>query len=203
MAAFSEVLAGTPNGRLHKNLVEKKLAVNVSPWNFDLAERGYIMFMAELSKTQNLQEARKVLLAELEGLQQNPVTEEELKRAKAGLLSEIDKAINDPQKLAVHMSESIANGDWRLFFLQRDRIENLKATDLQAVGLNFFKESNRTLGQFIPTATPDRIKMPEAVDVAKLVADYKGKAAATEGEVFDSAPPTLKSARKDWHWPMA
>ena len=154
MAALSEVLAGTPNGRLHKNLVEKKLAVNVSPWNFDLAERGYIMFMAELSKTQNLQEARKVLLAELEGLQQNPVTEEELKRAKAGLLSEIDKAINDPQKLAVQMSESIANGDWRLFFLQRDRIENLKATDLQAVGLNFFKESNRTLGQFIPTATP-------------------------------------------------
>jgi zinc protease len=192
MAALSEVLAGTPNGRLHKNLVEKKLAVNVSPWNFDLAERGYIMFMAELSKTQNLQEARKVLLAELEGLQQNPVTEEELKRAKAGLLSEIDKTINDPQKLAVQMSESIANGDWRLFFLQRDRIENLKATDLQAVGLNFFKESNRTLGQFIPTATPDRIKMPEAVDVAKLVADYKGKAAATEGEVFDISPANIE-----------
>ena len=150
------------------------------------------MFMAELSKTQNLQEARKVLLAELEGLQQNPVTEEELKRAKAGLLSEIDKTINDPQKLAVQMSESIANGDWRLFFLQRDRIENLKATDLQAVGLNFFKESNRTLGQFIPTATPDRIKMPEAVDVAKLVADYKGKAAATEGEVFDISPANIE-----------
>ena len=150
------------------------------------------MFMAELSKTQNLQEARKVLLAELEGLQQNPVTEEELKRAKAGLLSEIDKTINDPQKLAIQMSESIANGDWRLFFLQRDWIENLKASDLQAVGLNFFKESNRTLGQFIPTATPDRIKMPGAVDVAKLVADYKGKASATEGEVFDISPANIE-----------
>jgi zinc protease len=63
---------------------------------------------------------------------------------------------------------------------------------LQAVGLNFFKESNRTLGQFIPTATPDRIKMPGAVDVAKLVADYKGKASATEGEVFDISPANIE-----------
>jgi len=189
---LSEVLGGTPNGRLHKNMVEKKLAVNVSPWNFELAERGYVLFMAELSKTQNLTEARKVLLEELEGLQKRPFTEEELKRAKASLLSDIDKTINDPQKLAVQLSESIANGDWRLFFLQRDRIENLKLADLQTVAANYFKESNRTLGQFVPTATPDRSKLPDAVDVAKLVADYKGKAAASEGEVFDISPANIE-----------
>jgi zinc protease len=192
MTALSEVLAGTPNGRLHKKLVEKKLAVNVNPWNFDLAERGYVVFMAELNKTQSLSEARKVLLQELEGLQKNPVTEAELKRAKASLLSEIDKTINDPQKLAIQLSESIANGDWRLFFLQRDRIENLKASDLQNVGLSYFKESNRTLGQFIPTNSPDRSKIPEAVDVAKLVADYIGKDAASEGEVFDISPANIE-----------
>ena len=192
MAALSDVLAGTPNGRLHKKLVENKLAVNVNPWGFDLAERGYLVVMAELNKTQSLAEARKVLLEEIEGLQKNPVTEVELKRAKASLLSEIDKTINNPQKLAIQLSESIANGDWRLFFLHRDRIENLKISDLQNVGLNYFKESNRTLGQFIPTATPDRSKLPEAIDVAKLVADYKGKAAASEGEVFDTSPANIE-----------
>jgi zinc protease len=185
MAALSDVLAGTPNGRLHKNLVEKKLAVNINPWNFDLAERGYVVFMAELNKTQSLAEARKVILQEIEGLQKKPVTEQELKRAKASLLSDIEKTINDPQKLAIQLSESIANGDWRLFFLHRDRIEALKTSDLQNAGLNYFKESNRTLGQFIPTNTPDRSKLPDAVDVPKLVADYKGKASASEGEVFD------------------
>ena len=192
MAALSEILSGTPNGRLHKNMVEKKLAVNVNPWNFELAERGYVVFMAELSKAQNLNEARKVLLEELEGLQKKPVTEEELKRAKASLSSDIDKTINDPQKLAVQLSESIANGEWRLFFLQRDRIENLKLADLQSVAANYFKESNRTLGQFIPTATPDRSKLPAAVDVAKLVADYKGKTAASEGEIFDISPANIE-----------
>ena len=192
MAALSEVLSGTPNGRLHKSLVEQKLAVNVNPWNFDLAERGYVVFMAELSKTQSLSDARKVMLSELEGVAQKPITEEELKRAKASLLSDIDKTLNDPQKLAIQLSESIANGDWRLFFLQRDRIENLNVNDLQAVALNYFKLSNRTLGQFIPTATPDRIQLPEAVDVAKLVANYKGKAAVSEGEVFDISPANIE-----------
>ena len=192
MAALIEVLAGTPNGRLHKSLVEKKLASNVNPWGFDLAERGYLVVMAELSKTQSLAEARKVLVEELEGLQKNPVTEEELKRAKASLLSEIDKIINNPQRLAVQLSESIANGDWRLFFLHRDRIENLTVADLQKVGLNYFKESNRTLGQFVPTSAPDRSNLPEPVDVAKLLSDYKGKIAATEGEVFDISPANIE-----------
>ena len=192
LAALFEVLADTPNGRLHKSLVEKKLAVSVNAMNFDLAERGYVVLMAELSKTQSLNNARKALLSELEGIAQKPITEAELKRAKASLLSAIDKTINDPQMLAVQLSESIANGDWRLFFLQRDRIENLTVPQLQAAALNYFKASNRTLGQFIPTNTPDRVKVPETVDVAKLVADYKGKTAASEGEVFDVAPANIE-----------
>ena len=192
MAALSEVLAATPNGRLHKNLVEKKLAVSIMNLNLGLAEGGYVLFFAELNKTQSLQQARLALLQELEGLRANPVTEEELKRAKASLLSDIDSIINNPQQLAIQLSESIAKGDWRLFFLQRDRIENLKLADLQTVGLNYFKESNRTLGQFIPITTPDRSKLPAALDVAKLVADYKGKAAPSEGEVFDISPANIE-----------
>ena len=48
------------------------------------------------------------------------------------------------------------------------------------------------MGQFIPTPVPDRSKLPEAVDVAKLVADYKGRAAASEGEVFDISPANIE-----------
>jgi zinc protease len=192
LAALYEVLADTPNGRLHKSLVEKKLAVSVNAMNFDLAERGYVVLMAELSKTQSLSNVRKALIHELEGIAQKPITESELKRAKASLLSAIDKTINNPQLLAVQLSESIANGDWRLFFLQRDRIENLTVAQLQSVALNYFKATNRTLGQFIPTTSPNRVKPPDSVEVAKLVADYKGKTATTEGEVFDVSPANIE-----------
>lgn len=50
MEALAEILADTPNGRLHKELVEKNKAVSIAPWNFSLTEPGYIVFMAELGK---------------------------------------------------------------------------------------------------------------------------------------------------------
>jgi zinc protease len=191
MAAVAEIMAGTPNGRLHKRLVEAKKAVSISPWNFELAEPGYILFMAELNKSQSATEARKVLQDALENLRRSPITEIELKRAKATLLADIDKTLNDPQRLGIQLSESIASGDWRLFFLNRDRVEALTVADVQRVAENYFKESNRTFGQFVPTQAPDRVTPPPAVDVAKLVDGYKGRAAVAEGEAFDISPAKI------------
>ena len=192
MAALSEILAGTPNGRLHKTLVQGKKAVSVSPWNFELAETSYVLFMAELNTTQKLADARKGLLDVLETVGRSPITELELRRAKAALLSDIDKTLNDPEKLAVQLSESMANGDWRLFFLSRDRIEALTTSDVQRVAQNYFKESNRTFGQFVPTAKPDRITAPTPVNVAELVQGYTGRAAVSAGENFDVTPAAIE-----------
>ena len=192
MAALSEILAGTPNGRLHKTLVQGKKAVSVSPWNFELAETSYVLFMAELNTTQKLADARKGLLDVLENVGRSPITELELRRAKAALLSDIDKTLNDPEKLAVQLSESMANGDWRLFFLSRDRIEALTTSDVQRVAQNYFKESNRTVGQFVPTAKPDRITAPTPVNVAELVQGYTGRAAVSAGENFDVTPAAIE-----------
>ncbi len=192
MAALSEILAGTPNGRLHKTLVQGKKAVSVSPWNFELAETSYVLFMAELNTTQKLADARKGLLDVLENVGRSPITELELRRAKAALLSDIDKTLNDPEKLAVQLSESMANGDWRLFFLSRDRIEALTTSDVQRVAQNYFKESNRTFGQFVTTAKPDRITAPTPVNVAELVQGYTGRAAVSAGENFDVTPAAIE-----------
>ena len=192
IAALCEILAGTPNGRLHKRLVEGKKAVSVGPWNFELAESSYVLFMTELSPDHKLSDVRKGMIEQLENIAKNPITETELRRAKAALLSGIEKTINDPEKLAVQLSESMANGDWRLFFLSRDRIEALTVKDVQLVAQNYFKASNRTYGQFVPTKSPDRITLPAPVDVAQLVENYKGRAAVSEGENFDVRPAEIE-----------
>jgi zinc protease len=191
LAALNEVLTSTPNGRLHKLLVEGKKAVGVEGWPFMLAEPGYIVFWVQLDKKQSIAEARKSLLAALENIAKQPITKAELKRAKASLLNDYDKTINDPQRLGVELSESIAMGDWRLFFIGRDAIEKLTAADLQRVALNYLKESNRTLGQFVPTDKPDRVVMPDTPDVAKLVEGYTGRTAVAEGEAFDPSPANI------------
>ncbi len=193
LAALGEIMAATPTGRLHKSLVEAKKAVGVEHWSFDLAEPGYTMFWAELDKQQSLPEARRLLQEGLENLRAQPVSAVELKQAQASLLAGIDKTINDPQRLAVQMSESIAQGDWRLFFLQRDRIEALTPADVQRVAENYFKPSNRTYGQFVPVAEPDRSVIPATPDVAALVAQYQGRAAVAAGEAFDATPQNIEA----------
>ena len=49
-----------------------------------------------------------------------PITDAEVDRVRAKALRQFDETFNDPQQLGVAISESIAIGDWRLFFLQRD-----------------------------------------------------------------------------------
>ena len=66
------------------------------------------------------------------------------------------------------MSESIALGDWRLLFLQRDRIRNVKVADVQQAAAHYLKAANRTLGQFIPTDKPDRAPLAKAPVIKAL-----------------------------------
>ncbi|MES2316251.1 MAG: pitrilysin family protein [Pseudomonadota bacterium] len=192
IAVLGEVLSSSPNGRLHKSMVEGKKAVSVSNWPFALAEPGYIVFFAELSKAQSVDEARKIMLDHIEGMKKRPVTAEELGRAKASLLNDIDKTINDPQALGTELSESIAMGDWRLFFLNRDRIEAMTLADVQKAAENYFKETNRTFARFLPMKESDRTVTPATPDVAKLVANYQGQAAVAEGEAFDVSPANIE-----------
>lgn len=117
MAVLSRALGDPKHGRLYRNMVDRKLAVGVQSMNFALAEPGYVMFMAQLSKDQKVADARQALIDTVEGLARAPVTEQELKLAKTSILNEIDKTLNDPQRLCVAMSDYIAQGDWRLFFL--------------------------------------------------------------------------------------
>ncbi|HYX41569.1 MAG TPA: pitrilysin family protein, partial [Pyrinomonadaceae bacterium] len=93
----------------------------------------------------------------------------------------------------------IAAGDWRLFFLHRDRIRKITPEDVARVAANYFKPSNRTLGLFIPTPKPDRAEIPPTPDVVAMLRDYKGDATVAAGEAFDPSPANIESrtARTD------
>jgi zinc protease len=191
LQAFGDILGNAPNGRLHKRLVETKQAVNVMNISFQLAEPGYSLFLAKLGKDQDIAPVKKTLIETVEGFAKDKVTEEELKRAKTNLLNEFEKTMNDPEAFCVEMSEAIAMGDWRLFFLNRDRVEALKVEDVQRVAENYFKEDNRSFGQFLPVEKTERAQIPATPNVQDLVANYKGKTAVVAGETFDPSPANI------------
>ena len=61
-----------------------------------------------------------------------------------------------------------------MLFLERDRIAKVTPDDVLRVAQTYLKESNRTLGEFIPTKTPDRAVIPPTPDITASFKDFKG-----------------------------
>jgi len=185
------VLGDTPSGRLHKALVDSQLAAGTFGYTFDMHDPGVVMFGAQLPPGADRDKATAVLLKTLESLKTQPITSEELERARIKWLQSWELTYANAEKLGVALSESIAAGDWRLFFLARDRVRDAKLEDVQRVAQSYLVESNRTLGSYVPTAQPLRSPAPQNVDVAPMVQDYRGNPNFVEAEAFDPSPANL------------
>jgi zinc protease len=191
--ALLQIMTEQPAGRLHKALVESKKAAGVFGFPFIFGEPSLFLVGAQLRQEQSLDEARDIMLKVLEDIAKTPVTKDEVERAKTNLLKEIELKMNSVEDVGLEMSEWIGYGDWRLMFVTRDRIRKLTAEEVQRVAANYLKQSNRTLGQFIPTQKPERSEIPANPDVLALVKDYKGDAKVAEGEAFEPTPANIES----------
>ncbi len=185
------VLGDTPSGRLHKRLTEKQLAAETFAFSQGLAEPGFALFGVQLAPGQDPEPARAEMFATLESLAREPVTAEELARAKSKWLKGWEQAFSNPETVGISLSESIAMGDWRLFFLLRDRVRDVALADVQRVAEQRLLASNRTLGTYLPTDKPQRAPVPAKVDVAQSLKEFKPQAAANKVEIFDSTPANI------------
>jgi len=188
---LATTILGGPSLRLHRALVETGLAAEGDGGAFSLAEPGFALFSATLKSDQKPDAARDALLATVEGVRAQPFTQEELDRARNQWLRDFERLTADPERVGIELSEFVALGDWRLAYWRRDGIRNAKLADVQRVAEQYFVSSNRTFGQFVPTATPERAPAPVRVDVASELKDYKGDAAVAAGESFDPSPANI------------
>ena len=198
LEVLSQTLSDAPSGRLYKALVESKKASSVFGFNFELKEPGFGLFGAEVRKENSIAEAQDILTKTIETIVANPPTKEEVDRAKTGILKNIELTLNSSDRVGLSMSEYIAQGDWRLFFLYRDRIRQVTPADVGRVAANYFKPANRTLGIFIPTEKPERAEIPQVkeTELAAMLKDFKGDALMAKGEVFDPSPSNIESRVK-------
>jgi len=188
---LGDVLTLAPSGRLYKALVDTKLASSVESWGSPSKDPGVLTLWAVIPEGAAVAPVRDAMLATIANVAKEPITEAEVARVRAKNAKWFDDTINNPQAFGVAISESIALGDWRLFFIARDQARNVTAADVQRVALEYFKRSNVTIGEFVPDAKPDRAPAPAPVDVAAMVKGYKGDTAVAAGEVFDPSPANL------------
>ncbi|WP_026809864.1 M16 family metallopeptidase [Arenibacter latericius] len=185
MAIVENVLTDQPSGRLYKNLIETQKASSL--WSFSpfTKEPGFLYINVDVPSTKNMEQAESELKDTMDGLKTNPITQEELDRAKANLLKRIDQISRNSSYLGTYMSEFIGAGDWRLAFIHRDRIEAMTLEQVNSAATKYLIPTNRTIGRFIPTKQPERVTIEHTKDLDALVANYKGKEDMGKGEAFD------------------
>ncbi len=189
---LAQVLGDTPGGRLHKALVEQRLAAGAFGFALPLAEPGVMLVGAQLAPDQDIDRARAAMAALLDGIAQQPITAEELERARRQWLNSWEQGFADPEVVGVALSEAIALGDWRLYFLQRDQVRRVTLADIQRVAVERLRPDNRTVGLYRPVTDPQRAPAPARVDVAALLRDFKGDADVAQAEVFEATPANLE-----------
>ena len=193
LSVLADILGNTPGGRLHKALVETKIAAGAGASGESLREPGLLSVYAVLPKTGDAANAQAELLKQVEQLRERPITQAEVDEAKQRIGNAYDLYLTDVNAVAMGLAEFQSAGDWRLLFTSRDAVEKVTAEDVNRVAAAYLRSSNRTLGRFIPTDARDRVTIPAAPAVATLVDGYTGRAVVAAGENFDPSPQNIQA----------
>ncbi len=190
---LEHVLTSSPSGRLYKALVETKRASSLSGSAYALHDPGIIRFVAEVGTGNDPRDVLTALLEINETIGTEGVTEEEVERAKRYWMKNWEMSLADSSRLAIQLTEWAAQGDWRLMFIYRDRLEEVTPEAVNAVAKKYLVRNNRTSGLFIPTTSPERATVPPPPVLAELIGDYAGRESLATGESFGVTPENIES----------
>ena len=188
---MSDILGDSTTGRLRKLLVDTGMAVQVFSFGQTGHAPGLQMIGAVVKKGAPVEPVRDALITAVESFAQTPPTQEEMARVRRNYANAIEKALNDPQRVGVALSEPIALGDWRLLFQGRDNLPNVTSQQVSEAAARYLRRDNRTVGRFLPDAAPQRAEIPAAPTAAEVLKDFKGKPSTLAAESFDPSQANI------------
>ena len=192
----SFILGQVPTGRLHKAIVEKGMASQVFGYPLTGVDPGLQIFGAVVKRGDPIEPVRDEIVKLVESFGDAPPTASELERTKLSFANQAEKTLNNHESIGVQMSEYIALGDWRLFFLARDELEKITGEQVAAASKKYFRRDNRTIGIFLPEDNPQRAEIPPAPTLAEVMKDFKPQAATSVAEAFDPSQANIDARTK-------
>ena len=192
--AVIEIMTNDPAGYFYKKLVETKLGTKEYGWSLTSYDPGFTYFGLSVPKDKSLDSAKAAFLAAAAGISTLTLTQDDLDRAKNALKKQVSDMQNNTLSFTIGLSEIIGAGDWRLFYIYRDRLDQLTLADVQAVLKKYYLTSNRTVGVFVPDKSSERVIVPDRPDVAALVKGYKGRETVAETGTFEATIPNIKKS---------
>ena len=140
LSLLGGILSQSPNGRLYKALVESKLATSANARSETTHDPG-LFFASASCPPETLEAVRDTLVKTLESLGDVPFTEDEVNKAKVRSKRNAELLPLNSQAMSQALSSAASHGDWRLLFIQRDRIAAVTASDVNRVAKTVFPDA--------------------------------------------------------------
>ncbi|MEO7714587.1 MAG: pitrilysin family protein [Capsulimonas sp.] len=144
------VLNGGRTARFFQDLVQTGLASDTDAGDIGLRDPELLQIGASAQPGHTNPELEKALLAEIEKLKTEPITDEELARAlnqaEAGYVFGKESVSAQGSLLG----EDAMRGDWRRGEYYLENLRKVTKTDIQRVAQKYFVERNRNVGYFEP-----------------------------------------------------
>ena len=185
------ILGDEPSGKLYNDLVKTKKASMVFTRTESGHDPGMLLCYGQVETDADVDTFRKELVTSIERVITEGVTAAEVARAIASISKEKEEDPTDSAEFSMTLSNWSAYGDWRLYYLHRDRIAKVTPEDVKRVAERYLKSSNRTVGIFLPTKEASRATVPSTPRINDLVKDYKGRESVSEGEIFEPTPENI------------
>jgi zinc protease len=149
---FSDILADGKNSRLYKAVTDKNLSTGVSNSAGYNSDTTLHLLFVPLAPGARHEDVEKIVLDEIQRVKKEGVTEAELQAAIAKNLSSAAFQRDGSFAIAGNLNESIAAGDWTLFYRLEDALRKVTVAEIQRVANRYFQEDQSTTGWFIPVA---------------------------------------------------
>lgn len=210
---MDSILTSGRSSRLNQALVETGLASGVSGSSSSMKETGWYLMSATPTEGKSLEELDRLLLDEIDKLQTQPITQQELERAKNSMRASYilgNRDINS-QAIQIGYNQTVA-GDYRFSDRYLSRLEQVTASDVQRVAKKYLQRERRVVGYFEPSVitaqagtTPtnahasDTFKPSVPVDPAEVAKYLPASALTAKAAVPPQVQPerfTLKNGLK-------
>ena len=142
-----KILSAGESSRLYQSLVYKQQIAQQAAFTTDIrADRGLLYFLAVASEGKTADVLEKSLLAELKLIQDKPVSDAELAKAKNQLVTEAIQSREDNDGKAIVLERAVAYlGDPKAANDEVAHLQAVTVADVQRVMKKYFTDSNRVV----------------------------------------------------------
>lgn len=197
MDVISLILSSGRSSRLYQALVEPGIADGVDAGNYDTHDPFVFTVSATAAQGVSDDKLEAGMEAEVDRLKTDPVSLEELNRAKrqieAGFTYNNDSVSDQAQQLGFYQT---VFGDYRYLATYLKRIDAVTPQMIQDVAKRYFTVDQRTVASFEPVALPPGTAPPPFTPIVHQFGAVSGKPTAAQQKMVSELETRFTSGKR-------